>query len=313
MRSLLSLIAAAWLAASASASAGPFEMLGQARSVSIAATLSLDDWETGDFRSLSGSDYRVAPDLGTFDAAVGLSGFFLYTSAGAASGSGRAAQRSTLASDAIRFDGFADVYVGGYANWNGYVTASGGAFSSFYVEFAVTAPLRVRLDMSSMGVTGDGADTDFRFALLGPDGTAVWDQTWIIADPYGSPRYTYSTVLSLAPGRHTLGSYLAAYSWFESSYGGAGQASAMYALTPLTPSVQLAGGDSLALLALGLALGALRTGRPLRRRGVGSARRHERGPLQSGRPASSASMISGSVAAASAHSRLAGASSTVRT
>ena len=83
---------------------------------------------------------------------------------------GRAAQTSTLGTDAIHFDGMADVFMSGEVNGNAGMTGSGGAASRFAQRFSLSQATTVELDMpSELGPRNN----DYTFALTHENGEVV--------------------------------------------------------------------------------------------------------------------------------------------
>ena len=213
------------------ADAATFTGLSQARSVAIAGILELTDFETGDtFKASAAPSAQTAPgDFGLFDRSVGLGQLVLDNPLGNGRGSGRASQTSTLGTEAIHFDGTADVFMSGEVNGNAEMTGSGSAASRFVHRFSLSQATTVRLDMvSELGPRNN----DYTFALTHENGEVVWDQTSVFDDD-GNVHRTFLQTLALMAGVYDLNVALTATSFFTANFGFAGRALATFSITPV--------------------------------------------------------------------------------
>ena len=212
--------------------AATFTSVSQARSVDISGHIDLTDLDTGEVFSASLAPHaQTAPgDFGLFDQAVGLGALVLDNPLGAGNGAGRAAQTSSFAPDAIRFDGVADVFMSGQVFGNADISGSGSASSLLAYRFSVAQAVTVRLAMNSE--IGPRLN-QFDFALTRENGDVVWDQTEIV-DIDGNPDRTFTQLLDLAPGVYDLGVVLSAASFFSTSdMGASGRVLADFSIVPV--------------------------------------------------------------------------------
>jgi len=237
---------------------GGFENLQHSRSVSISGTVSITSGETGETETASQSDFETEGGSGpaVYDSAAGLSAFGLSTSDGAAGGGGRASAKGEAGAAGITYDGFADVFVGGYSNF-GYASGSGGASSSFTASWTVAQRTVVEFTIQNGAdpVLGDfsvqwaktGGPTIFEFSSTGdglPDGAASWTTRFV-----------------LDPGAYTLQSNLTAYAQFEADLGFAGRSLGNYRIAVIPEPA------STAMVAATLLAGLVGVRRVLGRRG----------------------------------------------
>lgn len=233
---------------------GGFAGLQHSRSVSISAGVSITSGETGDTETATQSDFETEGGSGptAYESAAGLSAFGLTTSDGAAGGGGRASAKGALEATGITYDGFADVFVGGYSNF-GYASGGGGASSSFAASWTVSQRTVVEFTIHNGAdpVFGDfsvtwaktGGPTLFDFSSTGdglPDGSASWTSRF-----------------ALDPGTYTLQSALNAYAQFEADLAFAGRSTGSFSITVIPEPAEVA--MAAATLLTGLAARRSRT------------------------------------------------------
>lgn len=255
---LSALFTVAVLVGGSPADAATFTSLSQARSVDISGQIDLTDLDTGEVFSASlAPGAQTAPgDFGLFDEAVGLGDLVLDNPLGAGNGAGRAAQTSSFAADAIRFDGVADVFMSGQVFGNADIMGTGSASSLLAYRFSVAQAVTVVLSMSSE--IGPRLN-DFDFALTRENGDVIWDQTEIF-DLDGNPDRTFTQLLDLAPGVYDLDVALSAASFFSTSdMGASGRVLADFSIVPVPEA------DTMAITLGGLLLLGWAGRRPSRR------------------------------------------------
>ncbi|TCO81666.1 hypothetical protein EV699_10759 [Plasticicumulans lactativorans] len=232
----------------APAHAGPVQLLSQHRYVSVTGTASILDFGHGELISDTGHDAysAAAGDFGPFDAAAIVSAFGVSGYEANASGSGAAAQTSSLDGGAFGFTAATEMYAAGSSGVPGRGSVTALATTGFEVGFSIAAPSRWRLEMSS---AVPDSNSQFSFRLADVAGTVIWDQTYLY-DPVLGTQYDYVTLLDLAAGEYALTAYLSSYASFDGDVAYSGQGRAGFALAPL---VELPEPHAAALLALGLA------------------------------------------------------------
>lgn len=235
------------------APAAGFSPLSQSRAVQMAGEIVIVDLNTQQAftDSLAPAAQTLPADFGTFDESVGLGELsLLVPDLGEAYGAGRAAQTSSIAAQAIRFNGMADVFMSGQLNGAADLLATGTSSSRFDIGFSVAQSLQVDLSMTS---EVGSSNSLYTFSLTQDAGPVVWDQT-VLLDDQGAEIRTFSQRLTLGPGNYRLQATLNASSVFTNDSGTSGRALAEFSL--VTAPVPEPGAAALLLAGL-LTVGAM--------------------------------------------------------